>query len=83
MAVKRFDSRKAPEQTEELLLNFGMANTYRVFSLDELAVAFPDLGTKAVQKGLDHLVKQGLLTNLTGRYRFKRAVSSRIVDREH
>lgn len=64
----------AADQVELLLLGFGTAHAYRVFSLSEVADAMPHISKELLRQSLERLADRGLLTRFAGRYCFNKDV---------
>ena len=66
----------ATGQVELLVLGFGMAHAYRVFSLAEVADAMPHINKELLRQALDQLAERDLLTTFAGRYCFNKEIPS-------
>lgn len=64
----------APENLRLILLSYGIDHAYRVISLEEIAHAIPHVRRDEVQKMLEHLAQEGLVTRFSGRYCFNKAI---------
>ena len=74
MVSMKFGS-TATRQVELLLLGFGRAHAYRVFSLAEVAAAMPHISNDLLRQALDQLAERDLVTRFAGKYCFNKDTS--------
>ena len=76
MVSMKSGSKITSENVELLLLGFGLANSFRVLSLEEVSRAMPKLTKESVRQALDHLADDDLVTRFAGRYCFNKEIPS-------
>lgn len=63
-----------PEDLKLMLLAYGLNNSYRVVSLEEIARALPHVRRDEIRNELDHLAAEGFLMKFSGRYCFNKTI---------
>jgi DNA-binding Lrp family transcriptional regulator len=78
MAAMLVRSEVAPEFLRLMLLAYGLDNSYRVITLEEIAQSLRQFRRDEIRNELDRLTEEGLLMKFSGRYCFNKAIPNEI-----
>jgi hypothetical protein len=79
MAAINVGSEIAPKNLRLMLLSFGLKNPYRVLRLQDVALAMPHVRQEELERALNQLADEGLVTRFARRYCFNKALPPKLL----